>query len=110
MRAEYEARLLAAQRETQKYMRLLDDERRANKETVAQYVKAKALLQERDERIRALGEELKKRDQTICLMKLQNKTRKAKVVHDGYCEEAQQACIEALFDIQQLVDQSAKCM
>ena len=69
-------------------MRLLDDERKANKETVAQYVKTKALLQERDERIRALGEEIKKRDQTICLMKLQNKTRKAKVVPDGYCEEA----------------------
>lgn len=91
-------------------MRLLDDERKANKETVAQYVKLKVLLQERDERIRTLGEEIKKRDQTICLMKLQNRTRKAKAVHDDYCEDAQQACIEALFDIQQLVDQSAKCL
>ena len=70
VRADYEAKLQAMQREAQKYMQLLDDERRANKETIAQYVKAKALLQEGDERIRNLGEEIKKRDQTICLMKL----------------------------------------
>ncbi|CAL5976448.1 Hypothetical_protein [Hexamita inflata] len=83
----------------------LDLERKIHADLQTQYVKLKQNAKSKSENIQNLMNELKKKDQEICLLKLQNKTKKP-VKYDCIEADAQKLCIECLFDIQMLIRQT----